>query len=257
MNTKTLSSRSLSVIDQYLHFQAGTAVCSVPYYNNKVSRVRAALRVNIGKGSPKEIFEELENIVAKARIAPSALADESLKRTLVDSNIGIDCSAFAYYVIGAEFQSTGRGKLDAHLSFARNRGIIGRLRAKLRPVENCDVATLADDSNSEIIETKNIQPGDFIAMLGDASQSERDHVLVIHQVDYQNFSPIKIGYSHAAAYPEDGIYGTGVKQGTIEIADITRPIAEARWTENGKTGDDNPMRRRAQKSRTEIRRIRA
>jgi len=30
MNTKTITPRAMSVIDQYLHFKVGAAACSVP-----------------------------------------------------------------------------------------------------------------------------------------------------------------------------------------------------------------------------------
>jgi hypothetical protein len=92
-------------------------------------------------------------------------------------------------------------------------------------------------------------------MLSDVEGNERNHILVIHQVEYQNFIPYKIHYSHAVAYPEDGIYGTGIKQGTIEISDIHKPITEQIWIENGKQGEANRIFVRAQKSKTEVRRL--
>jgi hypothetical protein len=92
-------------------------------------------------------------------------------------------------------------------------------------------------------------------MINDAEESERDHILVIHQVEYQNFIPYKLHYSHAVAYPEDGIYGTGIKQGTIEITDINKPVTEQVWTENGRQGEANRIFQRALKSKTEIRKL--
>ncbi len=263
MNTKILSERSLSVIDQYLHFKVGAAVCSIPYFNNRTIRARAALRAFIGKGSPKDIFEEVQTVTVKNHISTESLADESLKKILVDNNLGIECSGFAYYVLNAENEERGKGSLDKHITFIKCIGFIGKIRCSLRPVENCDVATFAHDANSRSIPLNEIQPGDFIAMTGSASDSsenrvpgERDHILVIHQVQYQNFIPTKIHYSHAIAYPEDGIYGSGIRQGEIEIFDPQKSLTEAMWTENHKTSQDNNLFIRAQKSKTEIRRLR-
>src|SRR6202012_262183 len=98
---------------------------------------------------------------------------------------------------------------------------------------NCDVATLADDINSSIVPLNEAAPGDIITMTGGPEGSERDHILVIHQVDRHNSSTAKLYYSHAVAYPEDGIYGSGIKQGTIEITDLNRSLIEQSWTESG------------------------
>lgn len=255
MNTKVLSARALSVIDQYLHFRFGSAVCSVPYFNNKTVKARAALRAAIGKGSPEEINEEVETITVKDHILKDSLADESLKKLLTDANLGVDCSAFAYYVLNAEGEERGKGTIDKHLSFVNCTGIVGKLRCALRPVENCDVATFAHKKNSRTIQFKDIQPGDMITLIKGPDGSDRDHVLIVHQVEYQNFIPTKIHYSHAVAYPEDGVYGSGIKQGEIEILDPNKSILEARWTENGKENWDNRIFIRAQKSKTEIRRL--
>ncbi len=257
MNTKTISQRALSVIDQYMHFKAGAAVCSVPYFNNRTTKSRAGLRAYIGKGSPQDIFDEVQALSAKYHIDIAALADESLKKLLSDSNIGIECSGFAYYVLNAESEERGAGSIDKHISFVNCTGLLGKMRCSLRPAENCDVSTLAHEKNSSIVPTYELAPGDVITMTDDAEESERDHILVIHQIEYQNFIPMKIHYSHAVAYPEDGVYGTGVRQGTIEVVDAHKPITDAscRWIEDGRQGDANRLHARALKSKTETRRM--
>lgn len=259
MNTKTLSNRALSVIDQYLNFKVGAAICSVPYFNNKTVKMRGGLAVHGGKGSPKEIFEEVESLLVKAHAAPSSVTPDSLRKLLVDNNIGIDCSGFAYYVLNAESEETGKGTLDKHLSFVQATGFFRKILSSLRPVINTGVLTLASDKNSQILPLTEIKPGDIITMLGNInsqnSMDERDHILVIHQVEYQNFIPYNIHYSHAVAYPEDGVYGTGIKQGTIEISDIRKPITEQIWIEHGRQGEANRIFARAQTSTTELRRL--
>ncbi len=255
MNTKTLSPRSLSVIDQYSHLKAGSAVASVPYFNNKTVRSRAAFRVYGGKGSPQDLSDEVNSIAVKQHLDLQSLADESLKKILVENNLGIECSGFAYYVLNAENNELSKGSLDKHISFVNCSGIVGKIRCSLRPVENCDVATFAHEKNSRLIAMNEIAPGDMITMLGGPEGEERNHILIIHQVEYQNFVPFRLHYSHAVAYPEDGLYGSGVRQGAIEIADVNAPITSALWTENGKEGADCRIFTRAQKSKTEVRRL--
>lgn len=216
------------------------------------------MRVNVGKGSPKDIFEETSDFMAKNHFPIDQLADESLKKLLVDQNIGIDCSGFAYYILNAESEELGNGSLDKHLSFINCSGFIGKLICSFRPEKNCDVATLAHDKNSQIVSCADIKPGDMITMTNESDDNlngERRHILIIHQIDYQNFKPFKLYYSHAVAYPEDGLYGTGIKQGTIEIVDVNKPITEALWTEDGKTGTNNRIFNRAIKSNAEVRRL--
>ncbi len=272
MNTKTLSSRATSIIDQYLNFRVGNPVCSIPYFNNKTVKARGSFRAYGGKGSPKDIFDEIQSIVLKAHIDLNLVSNESLKKLLTDNNLGIDCSGFAYYILNAESEDRGKGKIDKHISFVNCHSLIAKIRCSLRPIENCDVSTFAHDKNSKIIPLTEIQPGDIITMLesgGNESRNEgqtftkpfanptneRDHILVVHQVEYQNFVPYKIHYSHAVAYPEDGVYGSGIKQGTIEILDTSKPITDARWTENEKQDDSNRIFVRAKKSKTELRRL--
>jgi hypothetical protein len=266
MNTKTITSRALSIIDQYLHFKVGPAVCSVPYFNNRTVKARGTLRAYVGKGSPQDIYDEVHALLIKTHIPMDKLTDESLKRLLADQNIGIDCSGFAYYVLNAESRELGRGTIDKHISFVNCHGLLGKMRCALRPVENCDVATLAHDRNSSIVRIQDIIPGDMITMTtidtGDDQRSgaispenERNHILIIHQVEYQNSIPVKIHYSHAVAYPEDGVYGTGIKQGTIEITDINKPITESIWIENDQRGELNRIFVRAKKLKTKVRRV--
>ena len=256
MNTKTLTTPALSVIDHYLHFHLGSAVTSVPYFNNKSKGARVALRAYTGKGSPKELFDEAETIALKYRIALDSLSDEALKKILTDYNLGIDCSGLAYYILDAQSQECKKGSLSHKISFVNCHGIVGKLRCSFNPEGNCDVTTLAHEDNSRHIEIRNIEPGDMITMLAKKDESaERNHILVIHQVDYKDNMPIKIHYTHAVAYPEDGVYGTGLKQGTIEITYPEKSILDQHWSENNKVNADNRIFVRANNSITDLRRL--
>jgi len=255
MNTKTLTPRALDVIDQYLHFKVGSAVCAVPYFNNKTVRARASLRAENGKGSPQDIFDEVQGMLVNQHIMPDAIADDRLKKLLADNNIGIDCSGFAYYVFNAESAELGKGALDKRISFVNCHGWLGTMRAKFRLAENCDVSTLAADANSRIIALNEAAPGDVITMTSGPEGGERDHILVIHQADYQNFSATKLYYSHAVAYPEDGVYGSGVRQGTIEIVSPGKALTEQLWNESDSVQGAARIFARVQKSKTELRRM--
>jgi hypothetical protein len=253
MNTKLLSEKALTVIDQYLHFKIGGATISIPYYNNRHKQTRAALRALIGKGSPRDIHDEVEIILVKE--GGAGAISGNIKEFLVDHDIGIDCSGFAYYVLSAESLARGKGSLDRHLKFPLAKSLIRKFLAKIRPAENISVATLAHDKNSYIVPMKEVQPGDMITMMSPDVNSGvisagRDHILVISQVEYQNFIPTTIHYVHSVAWPTDGEYGHGVRVGQIDILDPEKSILEQNWSEKDAL-------ERGKNSRTEIRRLRS
>ncbi len=249
MITKTLSDKALSVINEYRNFNIGDATCSIPYYNNKHLRLRATLRAQGGKGSPREILEEVEQVAAQQKINLKALDSASLKNLLVDTNIGIDCSGLAYYILSAE-----KGGLN--LSFPFSKGILGKLRSTFRKIENAGVATFAHDANSSAVSLRNVEPSDIITMVGDPDERVRDHILTVHQVDLKDGVPTVIHYTHAMAWPSDGEYGHGVRQGIITLTNLDKPITEQEWIEADKTGSENYTFTRAQKSTTSLRRLR-
>lgn len=255
MNTKLLPQRSLDIIEQYSHFTFGNSSCPIPYFNNKTKLIRAGLRVNIGKGSPKDIYDEVQSIIIKNHIDVNSISDQSLSKILIENNIGIDCSAYAYYILNAFSIDSGFGQLDRHIHFTHCAGIIGKIRCKFRPVENCDVITLSDNTNSHIVRNDSINVGDFISLTNCSDDKVRDHILVIYKVEYQNFKSIKLYYTHVIAYPEDGLYGTGVKNGSITITSPESPIHDQEWLENDKSDEYNTLLQRAKISTTEIRRL--
>ncbi|MDB5239087.1 MAG: hypothetical protein JWO00_422 [Candidatus Parcubacteria bacterium] len=245
----------MELINAYLHFKVGAAVCSVPYFNNKTLRSRGALNALVGKGSPKEILDEAETLVFKNHIKLDAFADESLKKILVDNNIGIDCSALAFYVLDTESQAQDRGPLKKHLEFIHAHGIKGFVASRSHPCRLTDVETFASDLNSRPVELHEVAVADMITMMDGSDTGERNHILVIHQIDSTDGVPTKLHYSHAVAYPEDGLYGSGVKQGVIEISKPGEPLLSQRWIENGLEGADNRIFARAQRSKTQLRRL--
>jgi hypothetical protein len=216
---------------------------NVPYFNNKSRGRRAGLAVEVGKGSAKEIMEEVE---AQARKEKVDLRTIDLKKFMVDHDIGIDCSGFAYYLL----DSHDKGSLKQHLTFTHSPNFISRFFAKLKPVKNVDVLVFADARNSKLITLDKIKVGDMITMVNTTERGIRNHILVVRKVEY----PV-IYYVHAVAWPTDGEYGHGVHEGQIEILDPGKPIVEQRWIEQEKEGEENYTHMRAKKSVTEVRRL--
>jgi len=259
MNTKVISPSSMVMIDQYRNFKIDSAVSSIPYFNNKSTGKRAALGVNVGKGSPKEIFDEILTLTRLQKIDTKSFNSETLKKFMISNNIGIDCSGFVYHVLNEESISRGKGGMDRHIHFVTASNILTRLIAKLKPQKNTDVLTLSSDKNSKVLEIKDAQVGDIITMIGTSTVGIRNHVLIIHQIEYQNFIPITLHYVHAIAWPTDGEYGHGIHEGRIEIVDVNKTLCEQRWIELEKDSfiepNENYTYTRAKTSTTELRRM--
>lgn len=254
MDTKTLSKQALELIEAYSNFKIESAVCSVPYFNNKTVRARAALAVFVGKGTPSEIRDELQTIFYKEKTDTKNLTSQNLKKILVDHNLGIDCSGFTFQLLNAESEARKISSLSKNLFFPKS-GLIGRFIALLNPVKNTDVLTFAHEKNSHTVNLSEVEPGDIITMTDDPEGDERNHILIITKVEYQNSLPIKVTYTHAVAYPEDGLYGSGIKTGSIIIKDHSKSLTDSEWSENGFSGQQNRIFARATKSNTQLRRL--
>jgi hypothetical protein len=255
MNTISLSELALDVIKGYTELTVGSGSVSVPYFNNNTTRTRMALRVHVGKGSPSDIREELETVLVKNHVDRNTVSGEILKKLLTDNNLGIDCSAYAYYILDAESRYRGLGHINRRLKFIRSYGPLGKMMSYLRPVENCDVRTFAHDSNSRSIQIADAKPGDLVTMTDGPEGADRNHVLIVTSVVTENGVLKKLLYTHAVAYPEDGLYGTGIKYGSIEITNPAGLLTDQTWTESGTAEKAAIIVARARKSKTDIRRL--
>lgn len=255
MEIKRLSEKALSVFDSYMNFTLGNSICSIPYFNNKRTNRRAAFRVLIGKGSIKDIHDEIEQMVIIDKININNLSSESLKKYLVENNIGIDCSGFAYYILEAENESRGYGKLDKNLRFPLCKGFIGKIKCSMRPIENAGVQTFAHNDNSKSVLMKDILPGDMITIIGVGEDDDRDHILIVKEIEYSDGVPNVIRYIHTMHWPTDGEYGHGIKEGEIVVRNPNDNILDCIWREDDKDGVENYTYKKAKNSHTEIRRL--
>ena len=214
---KTLSQPALDIIRQYETLQFGDKQICTPYFNNKRQKIRGALRVLVGKGTPSDIVEEAELMARREHVELKKLSSEDVSKFLIDHNLGIDCSGFVYHVLNAE------KPLKSRLKFP-NTSLLRKLLTKLRPAENTNVKTLAHKKNSSEVKLSDIQPGDLITMVGSKKVGNPDHVLLV-----ENTTNDVISYVHSYTLPSDGKYDHGIKHGEIEITDAKKSIVDQRW----------------------------
>jgi hypothetical protein len=222
---QTLSQSALTVIKAYKSLQFGDNQVCTPYFNNKRQKVRGALRVLVGKGTPEEIVEEAKLMAVRAHVDLDMLNAVELNTFLIDHYLGVDCSGFVYHVLNAEVHARTGKKLKSFLKFP-NRSIIRKLLAILRTVENTNVKILAHDKNSSNVKLVDVKPGDIITMIGSKKVGNPDHVLLIESA-IEN----KITYVHSYKFSTDGKYSHGIKHGSITLTDDSKKIEEQSWDE--------------------------
>lgn len=239
MESKTLSAPALKIIESYLHLPFKDKDISCPYFNNRRQKVRGALRVLIGKGSVEDIIEEAMIFGLKEKVDIKKLSNEELKKYLIDHNVGIDCSGLAYYILDGELKDQKKSGLKSILSFPYAQNFIRKLLIRLRPVENAGVRTFAHEKNTKVIPLHEVCPSDMIIMMGTGRDHDLNHMLIIHEVEYENGVPKLLHYTHSLAWSTDGKYNHGVRQGQIEIVDVKKPLLEQKWTEQNQIGEKN------------------
>jgi len=223
-----LAPETQKIIESYIHLPIGVG-CVTPYFNNRRTKIRAGLRALIGKGSPKEIVEEAEIIALREKVDLKALDSTTLKKFLVDKGIGIDCSGFAYHVLDTESRARNSRSLRSYLTFKLNP--LRRLIARLRTAEQVSVAVLADDANSVSIDIQDAEAGDIITLMNPLY----NHVLIIESVDGNI-----IHYIHSYAWPDEGVYGHGVRRGMLTLSN--KDLMKGVWLENGHAVDFQKIR---------------
>lgn len=249
----TLGEDAQELIDSYINLEVGKNLISVPYFNNARIKTRGGLKVFTGKGNPEEIKEEISIISKKKKINLHEFNKEQAKQFLIENNIGIDCSGFAYYILDAELKNKKHTSLRSVIKFPTIKNLFRKIIAKLRVVQNTNVLTLAQDENSYSILPKDSRPGDFIVIINSGPKKDLNHIMVITNTETKGN---KITYAHSFAWSADGRYNHGVRTGEIEIIDDSAGLLQQKWTEKEMSGDENETYVRAKQAKIlDIRRL--
>ncbi len=239
---ESLSPEAQKVIADFESLPAYPGV-RTPYYNNRRQKVRAALRALIGKGSPLDICEEMELFSLREKIHLETMTPDQIRAFMIDHNLGIECSGFAYYILDAESLARKKGSIKKHRVLS-NTSFLRKLISQIRPVENMGVVNFADEKNSKEVEINHAHPGDIIVMRISKARTNEDHILIVTNVLYNKGEVQKIDYVHSIAWPEDGKYGHGISRGTI-IVNGKKNLLDMTWTERGQENLANETYRRA------------
>lgn len=232
--TDKIAGKTREMIDLYLALPVGTKP-SCPYFNNKRRKNRGGLRALMGKGSPQEIAEESEILAKLSHVSIKDLSTDKLKEFLVSSDLGVDCSGFAYHVLNSFCQEKTGKSIQTYVKSIRP-GFFGKLLARLRPAENLGVSSFRADTNSYQIRVSEAQTGDIITFMGTGKEKTYNHILVITGVERAN-ADTRISYAHSYMWPSDGLINHGVREGDILVHG--ERLLDGTWKEQGVTGNDN------------------
>lgn len=251
---KTLTKPALEIIEGYKNLPLGDCKVKCPYFNNKRQKQRAGVKSKVGKGTPNEIQQEAKILVKKQGVELSSLTYEQIQQFLVDNNLGIECSGYAYHILNEEIQVRKDKKLKSVLDFSM-KGFIRRFISRVRPVTNTNVELLSNPNNSKKIKLTQIKPADFISIKNFGPDKNRNHILLIKEVEYEHSEPKIITYTHSFRWSKEGKYKHGVRDGTIKIQNLKQGLLDQQWLEKDKKNKKNETYRTAQKGILQIRRL--
>ena len=233
METNTLKPKTLEMVEKYLGLNLPERI-ACPYFNNKTGAKMAGLGVQIGKGTPKEIVEEVKIKALSSGLDLQNLKEEELKKFLAENNIGIDCLGLVYHILNTENKERNFGTLSSHFKFSGN--VIRKIIRKMRPAQNSDVIVF--DKNSKDVSLRDTEPGDFLVSLNQ-KEAERNHIILILETKKEDGVLKELTYLHSIAWTKNGLNDNGVRTGTIKIVNPDLPILNQTWIEREKTSEEN------------------
>jgi len=213
------------VINEYNTLPIGEKAVKVPYFMN-IKKRRAGLRVLVGKGDPGEIVREVYVTSQVKGFDLNKASIDQIRKFMIDSNIGIDCSAFIVHIYNSWLRSENKSPLINYLRFPKN-DFVQKLKRFLRPVENIGANLLTGDLNAKkITKVNDIVPGDLIRSKGRHKNSH--HVLLIIRVMKEDNQVREIDYIHSTKE-----YGSenGIRQGKIIVTDTNKALKDQEWQE--------------------------
>jgi hypothetical protein len=228
-NTKKVPRAVRDLADKYLNLKIAGKTIQTPYYRN-VKRVRAGLRVLIGKGSPEEIIEETLIYAKLRKIDLEQLNAQEIREFMLSEGIGIDCSGLVSHLLNTWLRSADRGGISRNISYPA-RSLYRKLLTLLRPIESTGADILTNAKNTEEIKLSEVLPGDLIRSKG---LHHGNHILFIYSVEYINDIPKVIKYIHSLDKFQKK---SGVKFGEIQIINPEKELKDQNWLEKNEAGE--------------------
>jgi hypothetical protein len=222
-NQKIVPQCVQKLVNRYMNLEINGKIIQTPYYRN-VKRVRAGLRVLVGKGTPQEIEEETLIYAKLRKVDLNALDPKGVREFMLQEGIGVDCSGLVSQLLHKWFKQAKKGAISRNINYP-SKSLYRKLLTLLRPIESTGADILTNDQNTKKIALSEILPGDLIREKG---IPRGDHVLMIYSVQYASQKPQSFVYVHSS----DKFNGkSGVKFGKVEIIDLKKDLKDQKWLE--------------------------
>lgn len=206
-----ISQSGWDMIQTYAHMKLGGVEFACPYYQHSVLKGLSA-RVSIGKGFPDEILEETKVLARVHRFDFENASDEKIREFMVAQSLGIDCSGYIAHVLYAI-----HGK---KLFRSLTDDSFGAIFLRFRPFQKINVHLL--QKSGAAIDYRDFKPEDIIVTRGGK------HALLVYEIERDTNDILKtIRYTHSTLYFRQ----SGVRFGSIEIVDPSKPLQDQRWIE--------------------------
>jgi len=199
------------MIQKYARMKFGEIEVACPYYMYTILRGLSA-RVSIGKGFPEEIVEETNVLALVNKVDLTKMSAEGIRSFMVTKSIGIDCSGYIAHVLHAVHGKRFFRSLTDD-SF-------GAIFLRFRPFQKINVHLLRKSGTA--IDYRACEPEDVIVTRGGK------HALLVIETKRDDNGTLKaIQYTHSTLYFKQN----GVRFGSIEIVDQSKPLEQQRWIE--------------------------
>ncbi len=249
-----LNQPAQNLLDKFLNLNITGTEIPCPYFNNRRQKVRGGLRVNIGKGSPTELKQEVKIQAKKQNLDLNKINENELKKFMIDNKLGIDCSAFVYYILNKHTQTETNQSLKSKLDFS-HKNLLRRVISNFRPIINTNVELLSHSNNSQKIKLKQAEAGDLIVIKEYGPRNDKDHIAIITAVDFDDKIQ-QLECAHSFQWDSEGRYGGGVRKFEIDIKNKNDNLINQTWTELDQTNEDNETYKAAQSAKKlQIKRI--
>lgn len=195
---KKIPTELQTFIDKFFHLNICGIDVITPYHMN--SRGSFLKRpVFSGKATAEEIEKMANEIFHKEDFRE--LNAENIRREMIQSHLGIDCSGFTYQIYNFWIKNIShKGELRDYLPEVNKVNFRKFISRKFKPQSSVSADMFASEPIASRIDLKDIQPGDLIRTRGGK------HVLFVVEVEYENALPTKIKVVHSTnKYKRTGV----------------------------------------------------